>query len=326
LTVAYPVATFPHYPWNQQKTTKRTGDVSLSDRNSEQTTDDAVETSATNSSRGVRLNAHIAHCSAISRRGADRLIRTGRVEVNGRLAVLGERIDPERDTVTVYKQNITLPNEHTTILLYKPAGYLVSRRDPHHNRTVYDLIPPDMINLVPVGRLDLNTEGLLLLTDDGDLVERLTHPRHDVPKVYHATVRNTPDEHALEQLRTGIDIDGQMTRPAKARLVSSNDYTSELEIILREGRKRQVRLMCRAIGHSVTYLIRTQFAGLTLDGVELGSWRALDGNELNSLREATVHEDAPREDVPQQGAPRNDTPHEDMTREDTTQEACGAVG
>lgn len=236
------------------------------------------------SNSDVRLNAYIAHCSATSRRGADRLIRYGRVRVNGRPAEIGQRVDPNRDTVLVDGIQLTLPETYTTILLNKPAGYLVSRRDPHHTRTVYDLLPEHLHQLVPIGRLDLDTEGLLLLTNDGDLVERMTHPRYQIPKTYRAIIRGRPDEQAMSRLRNGIEIDGEMTSPAEARIIGESDSGIELEFVLREGRKRQVRLMCRAIGHPVISLHRIRFADLTLDGVKPGTWRTLSSDEVDALK------------------------------------------
>jgi len=237
------------------------------------------------SNGGVRLNAYIAHCSATSRRGADRLIRFRRVLVNGRPAEIGQRVDPDRDTILVDGKQLTLPDTHTTILLNKPAGYLVSRRDPHHTRTVYDLLPEHLHDLVPIGRLDLDTEGLLLLSNDGELVERMTHPRYQIPKTYRAIVRGRPDESAMSRLRNGIEIDGEMTHPAEVRIIGDSTGGVELEFVLREGRKRQVRLMCRAIGHPVVSLRRIRFAGLTLDGVKPGTWRALGSDEIDALRD-----------------------------------------
>jgi len=244
----------------------------------------SAESGDESSNGDVRLNAYIARCSATSRRGADRLIRYRRVLVNGRPAEIGQRVDPNRDTVLVDNQKLTLPDTHTTILLNKPAGYLVSRRDPHHTRTVYDLLPENLHDLVPIGRLDLDTEGLLLLSNDGDLVERMTHPRYQIPKTYRAIVRGRPDESAMSRLRNGIEIDGEMTHPAEARIIGETAHGIELEFVLREGRKRQVRLMCRAIGHPVVSLRRILFAGLSLEGVKPGTWRVLTNDEVDTLK------------------------------------------
>lgn len=231
----------------------------------------------------MRLNAFIARCGEYSRRRADDLIRSGRVRVNGRPGEIGERVRLETDVVTVDDRQIALPSEYTTILLHKPAGYLVSRSDPHHEHVVYDLLPDSHRHLVPVGRLDLESEGLLLLSDDGALVEKLTHPRHRVPKVYRAIVDGIPDCESLKRLRTGIEIEGRVTQPAQVRVVAKRNGDTELEIVLREGRKRQVRLMCRAIGHRVKYLIRVQFGSLSLNGVERGLWRTLTRGEVDDL-------------------------------------------
>lgn len=203
--------------------------------------------------------------------------------MNGIPAKIGQQIDPSRDIVIVDGTQLTLPDEHTTILLNKPAGYLVSRRDPHNERTVYDLIPEHLHTLVPIGRLDKGTEGLLLLSNNGDLVNRMTHPRYQVPKTYRVIVRGRPDEHALNKLRNGVEIEGGMTNPAEVSVVAENPHSTELELVLREGRKRQVRLMCRAVGHEETSLRRVKFADLTLDGVKKGTWRVLTSDEVHAL-------------------------------------------
>ncbi len=231
----------------------------------------------------MRLNSFIARCGVESRRSADRLIRAGRVTVNGRTAEIGTQVDPRHDDITLDDRRLSLPDGCTTVLLHKPAGYLVSRRDPHHSRTIYELLPREFQQLVPVGRLDLDTEGAILLTDDGELVNQLTHPRYHVPKVYRPIVRGRPDEGALDRLRGGVEIDGTMTRPAGVSVVGARGDDTELEMVLMEGRKRQVRRMCEAVGHRVTYLARIQFAGLTLDGLKIGAWRELSDEEVASL-------------------------------------------
>ena len=248
-----------------------------------------------NEVRPVRLNAFLAQCGAASRRGADQLIRSGSVTVNGRTAVLGQVVDPGHDRVAVDGRDLSRPKGNTTILLFKPAGYLVSRRDPHHSRTIYDLLPEEMGVLTPVGRLDLNTEGAILLTSDGALSERLTHPRYGVPKRYRALVRGTPNGAAVERLRAGVPIEGGLTAPAEVRIVLSGaeriwppggkvaSTDAELDLVLREGKKREVRLMCEAVGHRVLKLRRTEFAGIGLTGLTQGRWRKLTDNEIARL-------------------------------------------
>jgi len=204
--------------------------------------------------------------------------------VNGRAAAIGELIDPARDDVTVDGRRIAASEARTTILLNKPAGYLVSRRDPHHSRTVYELLPADLRHLVPVGRLDLNSEGALLMTDDGRLAELLTHPRYRVPKVYRAVVAGRPGVEAVERLRGGVTIDGVPTGCAEVRLVRQEAGEAELELVLREGRKRQVRRMCDAVGHPVRRVRRIAFARVPLEDLPAGRWRRLDEAEVAALR------------------------------------------
>ncbi len=243
-----------------------------------------------------RLNAFIARSGALSRRAADRLIAEGRVTVNGRVARLGERVLPPRDTVEIDGRAIALPEGDHTVLLNKPAGYLVSRSDPHHSRTVYDLLPAKLRRLVPVGRLDLDTEGALLFTTDGRLAQLLTHPRYGVPKVYRALVSGSPPDDAISRLRNGVDIGDAVTSPARVHCVTdehgplwgraggSSGGGTELEIELKEGRKREVRRMCEAVGHTVLRLRRVRFAGLGISDLAEGSWRYLNNEELAAVR------------------------------------------
>ena len=241
----------------------------------------------------IRLNVLVARSGTWSRRRADALIAEGRVSVNGRAACLGEKVRPALDTVEVDGRAVSLPEKHNTVLLNKPAGYLVSRGDPHHSRTVYDLLPKELHRLVPVGRLDLDTEGALLFTSDGVLAELLTHPRYRVPKVYRALVRGMPSPQALARLERGVDIGDSVTGPARARVIAEEHdmvwrgLTSggaELELEIREGRKREVRRMCDAVGHPVLWLRRVRFAGLDLSGVSQGEWRHVDDDELAAMR------------------------------------------
>ncbi len=228
----------------------------------------------------MRINAFVARCGLASRRGADELVDAGRVTINGSTARVGESVDPDRDEVAVDGRPLVPIGAKTTILLNKPAGYLVSRSDPYHTRTVYDLLPPDLHRLVPVGRLDLDTEGALLLTDDGQMLHEITHPSHGVPKLYRARVKGRVDEAAADALRKGVDLDGVMTAPAEVRIAGVGDRSSELDIVLREGRKRQVRRMCREVGHRVQYLKRVAIGGLELADLPLGKWRTVSDAEL----------------------------------------------
>jgi 23S rRNA pseudouridine2605 synthase len=232
----------------------------------------------------LRINAFVSKCGKASRRRADELVATGRVTINGTPAKLGSRVDPAEDEVALDGTVIVPVGVSTTILLNKPVGYLVSRSDPHHSRTVYDLLPADMHHLVPVGRLDLDTEGALLLSNDGGLVHEITHPKHMVPKVYRATVSGHPDDEALATLRQGVIIDGTTTAPATIRAMGGVEGTTELEIVLREGRKRQVRRMCEAVGHRVSALKREAIGELALGELPSGAWRELDESDVAKVR------------------------------------------
>ncbi len=197
---------------------------------------------------------------------------------------LGIRVDPESDVVAIDWAQVFLPGTESYLVLNKPAGYLVSRSDPHHRPTVYDLLEDVDAPVFPVGRLDLDTLGVLLLTDDGVLGYRLAHPRYGVLKTYRATVKGVPELSAMRQLCEGVHLGDGLTSPADARILSDRGETSVLELILHEGRKRQVKRMCRAIGHRVLELERTAFGGITVEGLERGCWRALAVGEVQSLR------------------------------------------
>ena len=220
-----------------------------------------------------------------SRRGSDRLIQTGRIQVNGnQVDTPGVLIDPGSDLVLCDGQAVQLPDASTYVLLNKPSGYLVSASDPHHPKTVFDLLEGISVRLFPVGRLDLDTTGVLLLTDDGDLSYRLTHPRYGIGKVYRATVRGVPSDDVLAALREGVDIDEGRTAPAEVRFLKKEGRNGLLELVLKEGRKRQVKQMCAAVGHRVVTLDRTEFAGLDKGKLNRGGWRYLHSEEVVQLQ------------------------------------------
>jgi 23S rRNA pseudouridine2605 synthase len=232
---------------------------------------------------GERLQKVLARAGLGSRRACEELIDEGRVEVNGEVAVLGRRVDPEHDRVTV--DGVTLPVRPGLVyyLLNKPARVVTTAHDPEGRPTVIDLVPAEP-RVFPVGRLDWDTEGLLLLTNDGDLAHGLTHPSRGVPKTYLAEVAGVPGKAALRRLREGVDLDDGRTAPARARLAQSTPSGSALEIVIHEGRNRQVRRMFEAIGHPLRQLHRSGYAGLTLEGLEPGTWRELEPDEVESLR------------------------------------------
>jgi 23S rRNA pseudouridine2605 synthase len=225
----------------------------------------------------VRLNAFLARAGVASRRRADELIRAGRVRVNGKPGQLNTDVG-RPDVVEVDGERVEL-QRLSYVLLHKPAGVVTTARDPHGRRTVVDLVPPEP-RVVPVGRLDADTTGALLLTNDGDLAHRLAHPRYGVPKVYEAEVEGSPSREALARLRQGIELEDGLTAPAEARRLAAG----RLELTLHEGRKHQVKRMCEAVGHPVRRLHRARYAGLDLEGLEPGEWRHLARDEIASLR------------------------------------------
>jgi 23S rRNA pseudouridine2605 synthase len=225
----------------------------------------------------VRLNAFLARAGVASRRGADELIKAGRVTVNGEPGQLNTFVE-SRDRVELDGRHLEL-QPLTYVLLHKPPGTVTTARDPQRRRTVVDLVDHPA-RVVPVGRLDADTTGALLLTNDGDLAHRLAHPRYEVEKVYEARVEDDPTEEALERLRAGIDLDDGPTAPAEARLLRAGT----VELSIHEGRKHQVKRMLAAVGHPVTRLHRSRYAGLTLEGLEPGAWRELEPSEVDQLR------------------------------------------
>jgi 23S rRNA pseudouridine2605 synthase len=225
----------------------------------------------------VRLNAYLARAGIASRRGADELIKAGRVRVNGEPGQLNTLVGAA-DRVEVDGREVA-PQPLAYVLLNKPAGVVTTARDPQGRRTVVDLVPREP-RVVPVGRLDAETTGALLLTNDGPLAHRLAHPRYGVEKVYEAEVEGDPDDAALRALRDGVELDDGRTAPAKVRRLGPG----RLELTLHQGRNRQVRRMCEAVGHPVVRLHRSAYAGLTLHGLATGAWRALEPAEVERLR------------------------------------------
>jgi 23S rRNA pseudouridine2605 synthase len=229
----------------------------------------------------MRLNAFLARAGVASRRRSDELIRAGRVRVNGQPGELntavGKRDVVEVDGVRVARQ----PLAH--VLLHKPPGVVTTARDPQGRRTVVDLVPSEP-RVVPIGRLDVDSTGVLLLTNDGDLAHRLAHPRYGVPKVYEADVEGAPSPEVLDALRTGIELDDGTTAPAEVRILSRTRSGSLVELTLHEGRKHQVKRMLEAVGHPVQRLHRSIYAGLDLEGLDEGQWRSLTRSEVSSLR------------------------------------------
>lgn len=225
----------------------------------------------------MRLNAYLARAGVASRRNADALIKAGRVRVNGEPGQLNTVVE-QGDRVEVDGREIA-PQPLAYLLLHKPAGVVTTVRDPQRRRTVVELVP-DEPRVVPVGRLDADTTGALLLTNDGLLAHRLAHPRYGVEKTYEVEVEGDPDEDAIRRLCDGVDLGDGRTAPARARRTGRG----RLELVLHEGRKHQVKRMCEAVGLPVVRLHRSAYAGLTLEGLEPGAWRGLEPSEVERLR------------------------------------------
>lgn len=239
----------------------------------------------------VKLQKYFTDCGVLSRRAAEEEIRQGLVKVNGAVATLGTRIDPEKDLVE-YKGRAIRPTdrERICILLNKPRGYVTTLHDEKGRRTVADLVSDLPRRVYPVGRLDMDSDGLLLLTDDGALTNRLTHPRHEIPKIYRVTVRGIPSEKTLEKLRAPMTLDGYALLPVETRLISApaadrgQEGETVLEMRLLEGRNRQIRRMCESVGLTVTRLCRIAIGELTMGALPSGKWRRLTSEELEYLR------------------------------------------
>ena len=242
----------------------------------------------------IRLQKILSQAGVASRRAAETLIAGGRVTVNGKTIVeMGVRADPLLDDIRVDGRRIRQAAAHRYILLYKPVGYVTTRRDPQGRRTVIDLLGSQAEYVYPVGRLDYDSEGLLLLTNDGDLAARLTHPRHGVERTYEARVAGLPDASALDRLRRGIPLDGHRTRPAVVNLLNASsarirgrEPEGVVRLTIQEGRNRQVRRMLEAVGHPVRSLKRTRIGPISDRYLKPGQSRELTTDELKRLRRA----------------------------------------
>jgi 23S rRNA pseudouridine2605 synthase len=232
---------------------------------------------------GERLQKILAQAGLGSRRACEELIAAGRVRVNGARASLGDRADPETDAIEVDGAAIGVRQGLVHYLLNKPTGVVTTADDPQGRPTVVDLVPADP-RVYPVGRLDADTEGLLLLTNDGELAHRLTHPSFGVHKEYLAEVEGTPSRGAVRRLREGVELEDGVTAPAKVSLVDPHT----LRITIHEGRNRQVRRMCAAVGHPVRRLVRTRIGPLAERRLAPGEWRALTQAEVRALERAAV--------------------------------------
>ena len=224
----------------------------------------------------MRLNAYLARAGVASRRKADELIKAGRVRVNGEPGELNTFVETG-DRVEVDGEEVR-PQRLAYVLLHKPAGVVTTVSDPQDRPTVVELVDLD-VRVVPVGRLDVETTGALVLTNDGELAHRLAHPKYEVEKVYEAEVEGEPSDEALRRLAEGVELEDGRTAPAEVRRLGS----SLVELSIHEGRNRQVRRMLDAVGHPVRRLHRSRYAGLTLDALAPGEWRELRDDEITAL-------------------------------------------
>ncbi|NMA84769.1 MAG: rRNA pseudouridine synthase [Epulopiscium sp.] len=233
----------------------------------------------------MRLQKYIADCGIASRRKAEELILDGKIKVNeNTILTLGTKIDPSYDKV-YYEGNLITPQERKVyVMLHKPEQYVTTVKDQFNRPTVMKLLTDITERIFPIGRLDYHTTGLLLLTNDGDLAHKLTHPRYEVPKKYLATVEGIPEESQLVQLRRGIRIEDYITAPASVTFIRKYHHHSVLEIEIKEGRNRQVRKMCEAIGHPVQELERVSVGFLTLGNLKKGEYRHLTPKEIKYLK------------------------------------------
>ncbi len=233
----------------------------------------------------MRLQKFLAEAGVASRRKAEELILQGKIKVNGEIKrEMGIKIDPELDEV-VYEGNIVkIENKKVYILLNKPIGYVTTVKDQFNRDSVLDLVKTKE-RLVPVGRLDMYTSGALILTNDGDFVYKVTHPKHEINKTYTVTIKGIVKKEDVEKLRKGVDIGGYRTKPAKVKILKTDDEKdiSRLEIIIHEGKNRQVRKMCESIGYKVLALHRSQIAGIGVKDIELGKWRYLSKKEVDKI-------------------------------------------
>lgn len=232
----------------------------------------------------IRLQKFLSQCAVASRRKSEELILAGKVKVNGRVAGLGDKVSPKRDTVTVSGKKIVFSKKYYYIMLHKPRGFITTMDDEMGRKCVAELVKDVGARVYPVGRLDRDSEGLLLMTNDGDFANHLTHPSKHVPKTYRVTVRPGITDEQLVAFSEGIVIDGRKTAPADAHIIDKTENRVVLEIILHEGRNRQIRRMCEALGLEVARLKRTHIGSIKLGMLPQGKWRELTEDEVHRLK------------------------------------------
>lgn len=231
----------------------------------------------------IRLQKYLSMCAVASRRKAEELIAQGKVKVNGKVAQIGDKISPKHDTVTVSGRKIVGSRKHYYIMLHKPRGYITTMDDEMGRKCVAELVRDVGARVYPVGRLDKDSEGLLLMTNDGEFANHMMHPSKHIPKTYRVTVRPDVTEDMLTAFATGMEIDGRITAPADAHIIEKQDNRVVMEIVLYEGRNRQIRKMCESLGLEVARLKRTSMGSLKLGMLPPGKWRELKEDEVHKL-------------------------------------------
>lgn len=233
----------------------------------------------------IRLQKYMAEAGISSRRKAEELILEGKVKVNGKTVnELGIKIVPNKDIVEYNGKKVVLEKEYVYILLNKPIGYVTTVKDQFNRDSILDLVKISK-RIVPVGRLDMYTSGAIILTNDGDFVYKVTHPKHEIEKTYTVTIKGIVKDNEVEELKKGVKIEDYTTKPAKVKILKTDEEKniSRLEITIHEGKNRQVRKMCEAIGHKVLALHRSKIAGIGVKDLELGKWRYLTRNEVKKI-------------------------------------------
>ena len=235
----------------------------------------------------IRLQKHLAECGVASRRKAEELIEAGKVKINGHIAEIGAKVDPKRDKVTVRGKAVVPVNEKVYIMLNKPRGFVTTMSDELGRKTVSDLVADAGNRIFPVGRLDRDSEGLLIMTNDGDFANKLTHPSSHVNKTYRVTVKGVAEEEQILQMKEGIVLDGRKTLPCDCFVAERKPDRTVLIFVLNEGRNRQIRRMCEEVGLEVLRLKRTEIAGVKLGMLPQGKWRPLNEREMRRLTSIT---------------------------------------
>lgn len=234
----------------------------------------------------MRLQQYMASCGVASRRASETIISAGRVTINGVIATLGQSVDPTTDDVRLDGQPIA-KDDKVYIILNKPRGVVTTAKDTHGRKTVMHLVEDVPARVFPVGRLDYDVDGALLMTNDGDLAFALTHPKYRIEKLYRVRVKGRVSKETARELEKGVILDDGKTAPAKVKILAAEEWASDFELTLTEGRKREVKRMCMHVGHPVLALERIAFAGITAKDLPHGKWRMLTPSEVNTLRRLT---------------------------------------